>query len=421
MDNEYEKISIHYSMEDIKIENNPYSGQGEGDFDKAFEEIFKKKAFIEEDHEEDHEEYPEIKSNLQSINLIKKEEPPHECQRNSNYSLKTHSKINLNEDINDENNEKINFKLNDGDKDQNCLFCENDSIEQEKPEFIINENLVEKEEEEEEEEEEDEVIKNVEIKKEESSNMISEIEKPNKFRVYSSNDFNIFHPGGNVEFYKQIKEEINEELLELQEDQKKKPLKINKFKIYKEKNKKTKKKAKEKKKRKDKPDDVRKKIKSRFLKTTKNRINQMLKSAKSKELFDFLPQCFICNISKQKNKMIMNMTFKELMSQNFGEDEIKKDNGDKKLLQHKRGPDQKKYDNNVKVLKYLEKNEEISRKSNFNVIGKMTFREIFNEYLKSEEFEKEIEKLKTENNNDKYIKDYIIKAFSFVNYFASST
>ena len=147
----------------------------------------------------------------------------------------------------------------------------------------------------------------------------------------------------------------------------------------------------------------------------------MLKSAKSKELFDFLPQCFICNISKQKNKMIMNMTFKELMSQNFGEDEIKKDNGDKKLLQHKRGPDQKKYDNNVKVLKYLEKNEEISRKSYFNVIGKMTFREIFNEYLKSEEFEKEIEKLKTENNNDKYIKDYIIKSFSFVNYFASST
>ena len=415
MGNEYEKISKDKSMEDIKIENNPYLGQEEGDFEEAFEETFKKKAF----NKEDHEECPEMKNKvyyLESSNFIQKEEQQHICQ--PNYFLKTLGKINLNEDINDENNEKVNFKLNDEDEDQNYLICENDSIEQQKSELIIKDNLAEKEEE---IEEKEEVIKNVEIKKEESSNMISEIEKPNKFRVYSSNDFNIFHPGGNVEFYKQIKEEINEELLRLKEDEKKKSLKIKKFEIYKEKNKKTKKKAKEKKKRKDKPDDVRKKIKSRFLKTTKNRINQMLKSAKSKELFDFLPQCFICNISKQKNKMIMNMTFKELMSQNFGEDEIKKDNGDKKLLQHKRGPDQKKYDNNVKVLKYLEENEEISRKSNFNVIGKMTFREIFNEYLKSEEFEKEIEKLKSENNNDKYIKDYMIKAFGFVKYFSSST
>ena len=55
-----------------------------------------------------------------------------------------------------------------------------------------------------------------------------------------------------------------------------------------------------KKKRKYKSDDIRKKIKSRFLKATKNRINQMLKGAKSKYFFDFLPQCFICNISKQK-------------------------------------------------------------------------------------------------------------------------
>jgi hypothetical protein len=83
-------------------------------------------------------------------------------------------------------------------------------------------------------------------------------------------------------------------------------------------------------------------------------------------------------------------------------------------------PDRKKYENNVKVLKYLEKNDDICKKSNFNVVGNMTFREIFNEYLKSEEFEKEIEKLKIEDNSDKYIKDYMIKAFSFIIYFSSS-
>ena len=115
------------------------------------------------------------------------------------------------------------------------------------------------------------------------------------------------------------------------------------------------------------------------------------------------------------------MTFKELILKKFFEEEDKKDNNtnNKKLLQRKTNPDKKKYDNNVKVLKYLEENDEICKKSNFNVIGNMTFKDLFKEYLKSEEFEKEIEKLKEEQNNDNYIKDYIIKAFNFINYFSS--
>ena len=50
----------------------------------------------------------------------------------------------------------------------------------------------------------------------------------------------------------------------------------------------------------------------------------------------------------------------------------------------------------------------------------MTFKDLFKEYLKSEEFEREIEKLKDEKNNVNYIKDYIIKAFGFINYFSKS-
>ena len=48
----------------------------------------------------------------------------------------------------------------------------------------------------------------------------------------------------------------------------------------------------------------------------------------------------------------------------------------------------------------------------------MTVTDLFKEYLKSEEFEKEIEKLKEEQNNDNYIKDYILKAFGFIKYFS---
>ena len=250
-------------------------------------------------------------------------------------------------------------------------------------------------------------------------NTLVDADKQNKFRVYSLNDFNLFHPGGNIEYYKQIKEEINEQVFnQLEEDNNKPTATTSKFKIYKARNKKNKKKTKEKKKRKDKPDDVRKKIKSRFLKTTKNRINQMLKIAKSKEFFDFLPQCFICNISKLKNKPIIDMTFKELMSQKFYEDNEKKK--DKLFLNKKTNPDKKKYENNAKVLKYLEENYEICRKSNFNVIGNMKFKDLFKEYLKSEEFEREIEKLKEEQNSVTYIKDYIIKAYGFINYFSKT-
>ena len=57
-----------------------------------------------------------------------------------------------------------------------------------------------------------------------------------------------------------------------------------------------KKRVKVKKKRKFKPDDIRKRIKSKFHKTLKDIINENLQKAGSKQLFDFLPQCFTSNI-----------------------------------------------------------------------------------------------------------------------------
>ena len=65
-------------------------------------------------------------------------------------------------------------------------------------------------------------------------------------------------------------------------------------------------------KRKFKSDDIRKKIKSRFHKTLKNIINANLKKAGSKKFFDFLPQCFIGNISKKVNSECLELTYKEL-------------------------------------------------------------------------------------------------------------
>ena len=112
------------------------------------------------------------------------------------------------------------------------------------------------------------------------------------------------------------------------------------------------------------------------------------------------------------------MTIKELLTKNFFEDGTSKDNNEKIFIQKKRNPNKEKYEKNQKVLEYLEENSDVRKSSNFNVINKLTFREIFKEYLKSEEFEIDILKLKNKDNSDKYIKDYINKAYNFLDYFS---
>ena len=57
-------------------------------------------------------------------------------------------------------------------------------------------------------------------------------------------------------------------------------------------------------------DNIRKKIKSRFLKCLKNEINKKLKKAGSKYFFKHLPYSFVCNLSKKINKNAFNLTLK---------------------------------------------------------------------------------------------------------------
>ena len=259
-------------------------------------------------------------------------------------------------------------------------------------------------------------IKTVKDQKVEPNRIIIE-EKKNRFRTYNSQEYNLFHPGGIVNYFKYITDEIRKESLNPKKKKDKLSQNQLKFNIYI--NNKKKKKSKDIKKRKDKPDNIRKKIKSRFLKILKTRINEKLKSAKSEELFDNLPQCFISNISKDGNKFILDMTIKELLTKNFFEDSNSNDNSLKILIKKKRNPNKDKHEKNQKVLEYLDRNSNISKSSNFNVISKLTFREIFKEYLKSEEFEKDILKLK-DKDSERYIKDYIIKAYDFLDYFSKN-
>ena len=361
----------------------------EEDFEFEFNEVSEKDEPIEDISEQ----ISEIKNiwNIEPNTFTKKEEPLQIYN-----SLQSIKDINLNE-------EDINKK-------KNVFFEENDEKEINNIEIEIKEDKGDEMKE----------IKN-DKKQENESNIIPNKKNANIFRTYNSQDFTIFHPGGIVEYYKYIKYKIKEESL----NQKKKKDIFHqnqvKFNVY-IKNKKDifRKKAKERKKRKEKPDNIRKKIKSRFLKILKNRINEILKNAKSDFLFDNLPQCFISNISKNGNIFILDMTLKELLSKNFFGDYTSTDNSNETYTQKKRNPNKAKYDKNQKVLEYLESNSDIRKSSNFNVISKLTFRKIFKEYLKSEEFENDILELKNKNNSEDYIKEYINKAENFLDYFSKN-
>ena len=161
-----------------------------------------------------------------------------------------------------------------------------------------------------------------------------------------------------------------------------------------------------KKKRKFKSDDIHKKIKSRFHKTLKNIINNNLKKAGSKQLFYFLPQCFIEKVSKKANAEYLHLTYKELLSRDFIS-ELNKNYCDVNLS------------HNLKVLEYLEQNKEISIKSGFDLIKDMEYEELLNKYFNSSEFEDSINQLINEKESPEYIYAYINRAKNYVNFYSN--
>ena len=72
----------------------------------------------------------------------------------------------------------------------------------------------------------------------------------------------------------------------------------------------------------------------------------------------------------------------------------------------------------MKVLEYLDNNPEICKNSGFDLISKMKYSDLLEEYFKSEEFQKAINKLREENEEEDYINEYINKAKNYVKFFS---
>ena len=165
-------------------------------------------------------------------------------------------------------------------------------------------------------------------------------------------------------------------------------------------------------KRKYKPDDIRKKIKARFHKSIKNIINENLKNAGSKYFFSFLPQIFISSISREKNNQVLDLTYRQILSMDFVND-IDEDKYKNKKV------DYSKYKNNLRVLEYLDEHPDICKNSGFDIIGNMKYKDLLEQYFNSEEFDKAIQKLKDENEEEEYIEEYQNKAKTYIQFFAN--
>ena len=216
------------------------------------------------------------------------------------------------------------------------------------------------------------------------------------FKVIYKKNFVVFNSGN---YDNETRKLINETVDDIKNGKIKKDLSLEESELPKKKSKK----QRNIKTRKENSDNIIKKIKTRFLKALKIKINEILKMAGSKKFFCFLPQAFITNINKAKNNSILNMTYKEILTKNFISWKKSDSNGINNYLHNKY------------ILEYLENNKDTFKNLNYNIFN-LTYSQLYQEYFESKEFEMEIANL-IKNETLKYTKRYIIKASNFLNYF----
>ena len=155
--------------------------------------------------------------------------------------------------------------------------------------------------------------------------------------------------------------------------------------------------------RKEEKDDIRVKIKRAFFNTfLKNKLNRELKSIGSKKYFEKFPNHFASDPHKKRNKGIVYMTLGEI----FEKKELYINENEKGLFN---------FWQNLKIVQ----SEEIKKNEKFQNILNKTFRELYEEYLNSDEF-KIIEKNRLEEKNldDDYIKRYIELSENLIEFFS---
>ena len=147
-------------------------------------------------------------------------------------------------------------------------------------------------------------------------------------------------------------------------------------------------------------DNVRRIIKRRFFNTyLKDALNKKLKKLGYKELFRYFPQKLVGEITKKKNKELMNMTLFQIIEKN--DSYINKD-----LIN---------FEYNLEIIKKIKTDE----KTEVYFILNKKFSEIFEEYVNSDEFKEEIVRLNSKHKNEEfYLQRYEYLAKNFVRFYS---
>ena len=164
-----------------------------------------------------------------------------------------------------------------------------------------------------------------------------------------------------------------------------------------------KKRSKERRPRKNYRDNMRVKIKRSFYRSLRKKLNQILKNSGCKKSFDFFPYKFSSDVNKERNKYILDMTLKEIFL-------------NKKLYKFEDKNGLSKYKSNFDLVQ----NEEIKNNEKLQTILNKTFRELYEEYINSDDFNiDEINRLKNNKTEDEqYIETYKILSKNLINFFS---
>ena len=154
--------------------------------------------------------------------------------------------------------------------------------------------------------------------------------------------------------------------------------------------------------RKENKDNILKKIKRGFFNgALLKKLNNKLRSFGSKKYLERFPQYLVSDVNKKRNKEILGLTLQEIFEK-------------KELYNLENGKGLSNYIHNLKVLQ----SEEIKENEEFKEIMNKTFRELFEEYINSDEFKvEEINRIK-KKNEDEYMRRYIYLAKHFIEFFS---
>ena len=100
-----------------------------------------------------------------------------------------------------------------------------------------------------------------------------------------------------------------------------------------------------------------------------NKLNSELRSIGSEQYFEKFPQKFVIDITKERKKVIVNMTLGEIFE-------------NKELYIYENEEGKFKFKQNLNVVQ----SEEIKKNEKFQKLLNKTFKELYKEYLNSDDF-----------------------------------